>query len=536
MEIKADLLKHPDIINPFNLGRDASKDRAFITDLSLESLLASVPFYSSDSRELTEAVLVDYECDMDTVHFRQAIFEELILNSDLRSNILSCIKKLDALEYKLDSFHNKPNLSNGLNLLRSYEDLVINLPDLDEAKSHGLQEVNSYFKDIKKSESHSKLRNLINHIDNAEGIDFRVYLDKDGVPVRMSALELADRKPGAKSKISLFQKIMRRAEEGHSLRHWGGDLNPVGKVVTEYLDKQFTPIIKSYIGQIAEITELLEPLDLYAGFAEYFIKLRQLDFDICRPSLFPLEERITEIIDARNPLLSGVITGGSQPSWLKGRGAGSKRVIPNDVSNRAENNMFIITGPNNGGKTTYVKTVGLIQLMSQKGLFVTAKSAKVSFVDGIYTHFVTPEDITKGEGRYKNELRRIKEIFERATPYSLVILDEPCGGTSHEEGERQSLALLDGFHRLSATTYFTTHMHRLTEEVDSGRYTAAKNLYVECTYDGKKVHYTYKVKKGAFGKSFGEEIARELGLMPEDIRDAVTRRATAEGYGEKLRQ
>jgi DNA mismatch repair protein MutS len=198
--------------------------------------------------------------------------------------------------------------------------------------------------------------------------------------------------------------------------------------------------------------------------------------------------------------------------------------------------MFVITGPNNGGKTTYVRTVGLVQLMSQKGLFVTAESAEVSFVDGMYTHFVTPDDITKGEGRYRNELIRVKEIFEEATPYSLVILDEPCGGTSYEEGCRQSLVVLDGIHKLGPATYYTTHMHPVAEAVDSGRYPAARNLSVECRYDGKKIKYTYKVKAGASDRSYGEEIARDIGLMPEKIEELVAKGAEKRGYAEIIRK
>ena len=174
--------------------------------------------------------------------------------------------------------------------------------------------------------------------------------------------------------------------------------------------------------------------------------------------------------------------------------------------------------------------------MSQKGLFVPAESAEVSFVDGIYTHFVTPDDITKGEGRYRNELIRVKEIFEAATPYSLVILDEPCGGTSYEEGCHQSLVVLDGLHKLGPATYFTTHMHTVAKEVDGSRYPAAKNLSAECLYDGTKIKYTYKIRPGAAGKSYGEEIARDVGLMPETISQIVSKRAEKQGYGDIIRK
>jgi len=340
----------------------------------------------------------------------------------------------------------------------------------------------------------------------------------------MSAMELAIKKPDSKQVPTLLQRLLGigKREEGQSLKDYSG-LNKLGEIIQEYMEKKFIPAINKYIDQITEVTRLLEPLDFYAGFTDYFGNLKIRGFDICRPTLLPMEERRMTVRNARNPLLIEAKSDG-------------RKIIPNDIVNNTDENMYIITGPNNGGKTTYVKTIGLIQLLSQEGLFVPAESADVSFLDGIYTHFISPDDITKGEGRYRNELRRIKEIFEKATPYSLVILDEPCGGTSYEEGQRQSLALLDGFHRLGSTTYFTTHMHLLTKEIDSGRYPAARNLSVECMYDGKEITYTYRVLTGAFGKSFGEEIARELGLMPDDIKETVLRRAAKEGYRDKLRE
>jgi DNA mismatch repair protein MutS len=195
--------------------------------------------------------------------------------------------------------------------------------------------------------------------------------------------------------------------------------------------------------------------------------------------------------------------------------------------------MCIITGPNNGGKSTYVKTVGLIQWMAQQGLFVPAKSARVSQVDGIYTHFVSPDDITEGEGRYLNELRRMRYIFENATPHSLVILDEPCGGTSYEEGKAQSRVILEGLANLGPTTYFTTHMHELARDLPSTPgFERARNLQAACKYneDGSKLVYTYKIKPGVSGKSYGMELAKETGLDRESLKKLVDTRAREEGF------
>ena len=525
-----EILRHPEIINPYRLDIDSSKDMAFVDDLGIETFLDPVPFYSQDTRQLAMEILVDLGSNKDTVGYRQEVFNDLISDVNLRTNVQKCIMDLSEIQDKVSIYKGgpsptrKPTMTKGFNLLRKYRDSINNLHDISSANSIALKDVNLYFRSIRESDEFSNLCELVERFENLDGVDFRVFLDGDGSPNKMSAMELAEKKPDSKKVPTLLQRLlgMGKRGEGQSLKDYSG-LNKLGEIIQEYIDKQFIPAINKYTDQIKEATRLLEPLDFYAGFADYFLNLKRRGFDICTPTLPPMEERRMTVRNARNPLLVEVKSNG-------------RKIVPNDIVNNADENMFIITGPNNGGKTTYVKTIGLIQLLSQKGLFVPAKSADVSFVDGMYTHFISPDDITKGEGRYRNELRRIKEIFEKATPYSLVILDEPCGGTSYEEGQRQSLALLDGFHRLGPTTYFTTHMHLLTKEIDSGRYPAARNLSVECMYDGKEITYTYKVQTGAFGKSFGEEIARELGLMPDDIKETVLRRAEKEGYGDKLRE
>ena len=518
-----DLRQHPEIINPYRLAEKVSGDKAFVKDLSIEALLGSVPFYSSDTRELAKKVVVDMGSDMNTVQYRQDALQDLISDANLRANVDKFVSGLNELGHKLGEFNDEPNLENGLRLLRSYQDLILHPPDLTKAKSKALREVESYLSVIRSSDEFTGLHAFVGRIGNLGGIVFRVSLDKDGHPVKMSAMDLVEKDPEDKSGIlAFFERLLKKGKFEESLRSLGG-LNETGKLFQGFIDRQFVPIIKAYLDQIKEVVALLEPLAFYAGFADYFVKLKEQGFHVCRPTLLPQEARRTAVRNARNPLL------------VKD-GHDGRKVVPNDIGYLPDQNMFVITGPNNGGKTTYVTMVGLVQLMSQKGLFVPAESAEVSLVDGIYTHFVTPDDITKGEGRYRNELIRVKEIFEAATPYSLVILDEPCGGTSYEEGCHQSLVVLDGLHKLGPATYFTTHMHTVAKEVDGSRYPAAKNLSAECLYDGTKIKYTYKIRPGAAGKSYGEEIARDVGLMPETISQIVSKRAEKQGYGDIIRK
>lgn len=521
--METQILKHPEIINPFTLGSRNPNDRAFVKDLGLDTFLGSLPC-ASETRNLAYRVLVELDSDNATIQYRQDALEELIRSSELRGSVKEVVTGLSRIDDSLKNFW-QPDLERGLNLLRIYRDFIQNLPDLKGAQSEAILRVHNYLKSVRTSGEFSEVSDFIDRIENLVGIDFRVTLDKDGTPLNMSALELVEKEE--KPKRPFFERIFgskksNEAQKTNLRDSWGDRLNELGKVIQNYMNENFLQVIKKYVPQIEEVSALSEPLDFYRSFADYFTQLQERGFEISRPTLLSQNERKMRVINARNPLLMGAINNGH-------------KVVPSNIEYDCENNIFVITGPNNGGKTTYVKTVGLVQLMAQKGLFVPAKSAEISFVDGIYTHFVAPDDITKGEGRYRNELRRMKDIFERATPYSLVILDEPCGGTSYEEGQRQSLVLLDGFHKLGSATYFTTHMHPITTEVSNGKYPAAQNFQVECRDNGEKIGYTYRVIAGSSGKSYGEEIAREIGLKPDNIMRIILKKAERERYRFALR-
>jgi len=516
-------LQHPDIIDPHRIGLSSFGERPFVKDLDLAALLGSVPFYSDNTRKLAMDVLADRGSDMKTVEYRQEVLEELMSSESLLYSVQRIPSILNRMAELGLYFVAEPSLTRGIRVLRHYRDFIKSPPDLSRAKSRGLKEVEAYLAAIKSSDEFIGLCGFLDTVGSLGGVVFRVSLDANGVPAKMTAMELVQKDPQDRSGIlGFFERLLGRRKFEESLQNSSGP-NENGRIFQGFLDRQFLPILWGYAEQIREVIFLLEPLGFYAGFAEYFLDLKKQGFDICRPKLLPAEQRRMVVKNARNPLLAAEQHDG-------------QRVVPSEIGHSAERNMFVITGPNNGGKTTYVRTVGLVQLMAQKGLFVTAESAEVSFVDGIYTHFVTPDDITKGEGRYRNELLRVKEILESATPYSLVILDEPCGGTSYEEGCRQSTVILDGLHKLGPATYFTTHMHPVAEAIDSGRYPAAGNLSVECRYDGKKIKYTYKVKAGASDRSYGEEIARDIGLMPEKIEEMVSKRAEKQGYADVMRR
>ncbi len=278
---------------------------------------------------------------------------------------------------------------------------------------------------------------------------------------------------------------------------------------------------------IADLAGLLDAVDVYWAMASCFENWRQRGIEICLPEILPMERREATIIAARNPLIESGGRGDQEAA----------EIVANDLTRSAEQNLLLITGANNGGKTTYIKTAGLIQLLGQKGLYVPARQASLSEVDGIFSHFVATDDIGRGEGRYRNELRRMRTILERATPYSLVILDEPCGGTDHREGQRQSLILLKGFHLLGAATFFTTHMHEMASAMSADQWPGVRQLQAVTAVDDDsgELHYLYQIAPGIAQRSYGEQIAATLGLGETEVLRVIREQAAERGYDQLLR-
>lgn len=264
-----------------------------------------------------------------------------------------------------------------------------------------------------------------------------------------------------------------------------------------------------FLKERVKLKELEDQIKPYTTAVRFFRQLQQDGTDVCLPKILDASQRSGRITGAVNPILA-VVKGGE--------------VVPNDASYSPDRNIHVITGPNNGGKTTYARTVGLLCLLAHAGFYVTARSAEISLLDGIFTHFIRSDDLTKGDGRYAAELRKVKRIFEKATPASLVILDEPCSGTSHQEGVEQSMILLRAFHKMGCAVYFVTHMHEIARRIETSSLHAAANLSVGISFENGKPLLDYTIREGAGQKSYGLELAEAMGLGSEQLDKLIRSR------------
>ncbi len=196
-------------------------------------------------------------------------------------------------------------------------------------------------------------------------------------------------------------------------------------------------------------------------------------------------------------------------------------IITNDIEFADDIMIYVLTGPNRGGKSVITCAVGLAQAMFQLGMFVPAKDAQISIADGIFTHFPTGADDTIDKGRLGEECARLRDIFEEVTTKSFVLLDESLSSTGAYEASYIAAEVLAGFSRIGCRCLFSTHLHELAAQIDNiNARTAPDNgtkidTLVAGIEDGNRSFKIVRMKPD--GKSYARDIADKYGLSYENI-------------------
>jgi len=216
-----------------------------------------------------------------------------------------------------------------------------------------------------------------------------------------------------------------------------------------------------------------------------------------------------EIIAGRHPVIErGELTGSSG------------RFVPNDLYlNATTDTILLLTGPNMGGKSTYLRQTALIVILAQMGSFVPARRARLGLVDRIFTRIGASDNLARGRSTFMVEMTETAAILNTATPRSLILLDEVGRGTATYDGLAIAWAAIEYLDaRTRAKTLFATHYHELTEL--AGRLPGVKNYHVSVKETGGGIVFLRQVEPGAADRSYGIEVAKLAGLPPEVIERA----------------
>lgn len=544
-----------------------------INDLSVDFLCESLT-QDPYERNCIKELLINITDDKEIISYRRDVFEDFLRFPELRDSLTALLLKLKDLR-EIERFQKDTEASylwqlvNRLREMDSYIDCITSIKDILEnipITSQGLKDLrarvqaiysDSGFPELKKDieETMSKARTL-------RSITLGVNLDNMLRPQSVGVISLND-KPFTDS--GLIRRFMNFASNQSELNH-GTDVsgftsfhpaNPstvsfgLGKAVigaqndtlrfensgltgadpmSDALKKVVTDILKRTVNNIKSVLHkytnvsgysfvtLMPQIVFYIRFAELCDKIIAKGLPLAKAEITPKENRSCNIKGIYNVKLA-----------IKAINGGDSDIVLNDFKFDESARIYILTGPNRGGKTTITQAVGLAYLLAQNGIYVPAESATISPCDNIYTHFPADENETVDLGRLGEESKRLSEIFSSATKHSLLLLNESLATTNVAEGLYIAKDVVKSMRYLGVCSVFNTHMHELARSLEEVNSATEGDSKVESMVTGvENGHRSFKIFIAPpQGVSYAKDIAVKYGVTFDSIKRNIDMRETS---------
>ncbi len=511
-------------------------DRANLPDIS-ESVCDELGL--NEIFDLKSSSLCDFfTLDERVIEYRQSVIKDM-LKIDGLMELLSGIHPIlaDILELRrLDG----ELLSTGDSYLYSITEIELYISCLDKLKagldglkgdftSEAFTALSDFVFELTSSEYYlelnKKLKALSSRVNEVKSVTVGVNLDSEFRPVSAGVLSLnAERFKSGKT----LDKILRLSFKNDAFTTIA-DLTPLGKGQSENkqealvgafhsaIDDVFRSSVRAWRGIVAEyvmentdfLLKLLPEIEFLSRSAEVLRRLTEHNgCGVVYPTIMPKESKSFSAKGLYNPRVALAI---------------EDEIVDNDLEFDDNAGIYILTGPNRGGKSVITVALGAAQAMFQLGLPVPAREAELSVVSGIYTHFPEGADDTIDKGRLGEECARLKEIFDSANEYSMILLDESLSSTGSFEASYIASEILVAFAAMRVRGIFSTHLHDLASSIDelnlrSGKANGVRlDTLVAGIEKGKRSFKIYRTKPD--GKSYAKDIADKYGLSFENLME-----------------
>ncbi|MBV9546692.1 MAG: hypothetical protein JOY61_20175 [Chloroflexi bacterium] len=460
----------------FCLPADAAADLRVDAIVTAMALPDTPPVRQAKRDRFAHEILTNLLTDPEVIGHRQSILTDLLDNPSLADQLAALLPSLEALgdmprgeRYRPTA---QPELERVARRLTDLELLIDAVRQLGEAladpaiRSTGLLSLRDGLDAMRRAPDFAALEvelpKLRATLASVRSVILGVNLGPDLTPRSATILELRDT-PIEGRRSLLWRVFGGRGTDRGLTPLQEGDASPLGRPnelvrdLRHLLGQVVAPVHAAleHFSQISSsrVSRIGPDLAFFLGGAQLVRRLQAAGLPVCKPAVAPIDDRCAEVIDAYDPTLALAQHEGG--------------IVPNAVRFGSESGrVWVLTGPNRGGKTTYTRCVGLTQILLQAGLFVPAASATISPVDAIHTHFPTHEDSRPGLGRLDLEAERLAAIFRHATPHSLILLNEALSGTSALEALDLARGLVRGLRLLGARAIYVTHLHELATSVD----------------------------------------------------------------------
>ncbi|MDF2660006.1 MAG: hypothetical protein K0Q94_2797 [Paenibacillus sp.] len=528
-----------------------------ITDLGIDRIVQELSFHYSYS-DFIRQQLLQLCADSGTISYRLDIMEDFCSVSGLGDDF----EKLLPVLHKLGTYNHSKYMKNAeplrniawqLEILGLYVECVSGLNRIlteykSEIRSEGLQRLLRFTAQLMEGDSFQalveELPDFQNKLQSMSSVTIRIDLDYEFKPADAVIVALESKTVKKRPLVSrlLGLKSGEESYEGVSLHQPVRKLSHtpldagMSKILVELFNDSIIPIgnaLKKYIDLNTRIVADLEAeLGFYIGASRLTHRMNAAGLKMCKPETAAPDERICRLEGMADLILSIGLTRQYPGMDL------SHSIVANDVEFGPDGRIFLLTGPNQGGKTTYTRAIGVTQLLFQAGIFVPGRSGAISPVDRIFTHFSEEEKPNINNGRLGEESKRISIIFGEATRTSLILLNESLSSTSHADSMHLARDVVKGMRVLGCRAVYATHLlelaagvERINEEVEGDSKLISMVAGVERlgSGDGRpaaaKGKRTYLVNPGPPSElSFARDIAEMYGISFEQIVSSLKER------------
>ena len=451
-------------------------------DLELETLVDALCLHASDHAWVS-GLLGQLCSDPLVIGYRQGVLDSILDAPVIAARLESLLPRIDRLRQhhvpreKGELLHEVAwrlgELEIFLECVRELAAILDVVPR--DRLPEGLERLRAFLERLRAGETirhrEEELPRLLKEVRGTRSLTLGVNVDKDLQPssatlLSINAHSFDDRAP------SFLDRLF-----GVGQGQWSGIaplhrapseqanpmLLPLFRDLSEALTRTLRPVAAALQKFIGVHTRFLDEwgreLSFYLGAAKLATRLRAAGLPLCRPLVSEPGSAGCRVEGCYNIVLALKIAGQGREKEVRGL------VVTNDLA-FGPHEITILTGPNQGGKTTFMRSVGLAHVLAQAGLPVPGTAARLAAVDAIHTHFPRTERQDIDSGRFADEMRRLSDIFEQATPASLILLNESLTATSARESLELAREVVSALQVLGARAIYTTHLYELAAEAE----------------------------------------------------------------------
>lgn len=540
-----------------------------VNDLSIDFIIDAL---SDDEYEknLIKKIMTNITDNREVIEYRRDIFDDFLKFPELREELSELVVNLADLR-EIERFQKDQEASslwmliNRLREIDEYVNCITRIKEILEKleiKSNGMITLRNIVTDIHDNSGFPEIKKDIDYMfeqaRNFKSITIGVNLDKMLRPKNAGVVSLNDTEFKSSRLMKNFLQFTTHKEELHQ----GTDIEDIrcfhpdsgirsttfssiiiGSVqqsathnvhietneltgadpLSDALKKPVTDILKKIVKDIKSklkkyisisgyaLINLMPEIIFYIRWSELVDKITALGMPMCKPEIIDAEKRYCSFKELYNLKLAINNTKGADVD-----------IITNEFKFDEEHRIYILTGPNRGGKTIFTQAVGLCMLLAQWGIYIPASSAEISPCDNIFTHFPADENDTVDLGRLGEESKRLSEIFESATDKSLLLLNESLATTNVSEGLFIAKDVVKAMRYLGTRAIFNTHMHELARDIDElnqSEGTSKAASIITGVSNGKR---SFKVISAPpQGVSYAKDIAEKYGVTYDKIKEKI---------------